>query len=162
MSLRKLVIFGNSGSGKSTLAKEIAAAENLAHLDMDTIAWEEGSPPVRKPLSDSGRELELFLAANTGWVIEGCYADLIGLVLTESPELVFLDLPVTDCIANARARPWEPHKYESPEAQDANLSMLIDWISEYETREGVFSRAAHQAIFSSYSGKKTRYTSNNR
>ncbi len=162
MSLRKLVIFGNSGSGKSTLAKEIAAAENLAHLDMDTIAWEEGSPPVRKSLSDSGRELELFLAANTGWVIEGCYADLIELVLPESPELVFLDLPVADCIANARARPWEPHKYESPEAQDANLSMLIDWISEYESRDGVFSRAAHQAIFSSYRGMKTRYTSNRR
>ena len=136
------------------------AADNRAHLDLDTIAWEEGSAPSRRPLEDSHRELDLFLDANTHWVIEGCYADLINLVLPHSPEIVFLDLPVSACVSNARARPWEPHKYASPEAQDANLAMLIDWISDYDNREDVFSRAAHEAIFDAYSGKKTRLTRN--
>lgn len=136
------------------------AADNRAHLDLDTIAWEEGSAPSRRALEDSHHELELFLGANTHWVIEGCYADLIYLVLPHSSEIVFLDLPVSACVSNARARPWEPHKYATPEAQDANLPMLIDWISDYDNREDVFSRAAHETIFDAYSGKKTRLTRN--
>ena len=162
MPVRKVVIFGNSGAGKSTLARQIAADENLAHLDLDTIAWEEGDPPQRTPLEDAGAAIDKFLEAHNGWVIEGCYADLIELVLPQSPEIIFLDLPVEDCIANARARPWEPHKYESPEAQDANLAMLIDWISQYPERDGEFSREAHAALFRDYPGKKAIFTSNRR
>ena len=36
---RKLVIFGNSASGKSSLAKKLAEQAQLAHLDLDTLAW---------------------------------------------------------------------------------------------------------------------------
>jgi hypothetical protein len=140
----------------------MAADENLVHLDLDTIAWEVGDPPQRTSLEKAGAEMEAFLGAATGWAIEGCYADLIELVLPESTEIIFLDLPVQDCIANAKARPWEPHKYESPEAQNANLSMLIDWISQYPYRDGEFSRGAHAALFRDYPGKKTIVTSNSR
>ena len=160
MPVRKVVIFGNSGAGKSTMAQEIATHENLAHLDLDTIAWETGDPPQRTPLEKAGAAIDAFMSANRGWAIEGCYADLIELVLPQSPEIIFLDLPVEECIANARARPWEPHKYESPDAQDANLTMLIDWISQYPYRDGEFSRNAHAALFRDYPGKKTLFTSN--
>ena len=158
----RILIFGNSSSGKSTLARELADREHLAHLDLDTLAWLPTSPPKRRPLRDAGADIEHFIEANEGWVIEGCYADLISLAIPASTELFFMDLPVEDCIANAKARPWEPHKYESKEAQDARLPMLIDWISEYNEREGPFSRDAHVALFDGYFGKKTVYTSNHR
>jgi adenylate kinase family enzyme len=50
--MRKLVIFGNSGAGKSTLALQLAHEEKLAHLDLDTLAWEPSSPPRRRRRAD--------------------------------------------------------------------------------------------------------------
>jgi adenylate kinase family enzyme len=160
--LRKIVVFGNSGSGKSTLAKSLCSLEGLAHLDLDALAWEPASPTARKHLKESKLEIDDFLDSNSEWVIEGCYSDLIQLVLEDSNEIVFLDLPVDLCIANAKARPWEPHKYHSKEAQDANLNMLLDWIARYAERKDTFSRSAHQAVYDGYKGRKITYTSNER
>ena len=159
---RKVIIFGNSGSGKSTLAGNIANSEGLAHLDLDTLAWSPGMLAERKPLAESQQEMDAFCQANDGWVIEGCYADLLEYVLPRASEIIYMNLPVEDCVANAKARPWEPHKYESKEAQDANLNMLIQWIRDYDMRDDVFSRLAHEALYDRYQGKKTVYTSNNR
>ena len=158
--MKKVVIFGNSAAGKSTLAKKLSSAESLAHFDLDLIAWQATTPPLRKPISESKEEIGVFLAENDAWVIEGCYTDLIEIVVPKATELVFLNLPVDACIANAKRRPWEPHKYESKQAQDANLTMLLDWITQYDTRADTFSRSAHQALFDAYEGIKTMYTTN--
>ena len=93
-------------------------------------------------------------------MVEGCYADLLELASAQASEMVFLDLPVTACISNARSRPWEPHKYDSKEAQDANLGMLLDWIGEYYRRDDVCSREAHRALFDSFKGSKQRHERN--
>ncbi len=157
---RRVVIFGNSGSGKSTLARRLSATAGLAHLDLDTLAWRPVSPPERESLEESGKRIAAFLDAHDNWVIEGCYADLVDLTLSAATEIIFLDLPVYQCQENARNRPWEPHKYDSREAQDANLAMLLEWIAAYSSRGDTFSRAAHEALFEHYGGKKTRFTSN--
>lgn len=158
--MKRIVIFGTSGSGKSTLAREFAESDKLPHLDLDTIAWQPGSPPERKPIAESKTGIDAFLALNPSWVIEGCYSDLLELVLPHASEIFYLNLPVEACIANARNRPWEPHKYESKDAQDANLDMLIEWIAQYAERDDTFSRSAHEALFSGFQGRKTMYTSN--
>ena len=159
--MRKVLIFGNSGSGKSTLAGNLCARENLAHLDLDILAWEPTIPPTRKPLPVSAAAIRKFIQANEGWVIEGCYTDLLQQALPDANEIVFLNLAVADCMENARSRPWEPHKYESKAAQDANLEMLIDWIAQYHERVDTFSYRAHRALFDGYQGKKTMYVGNN-
>ncbi|RLT92129.1 AAA family ATPase [Ketobacter sp.] len=155
MNSKNILIFGNSGSGKSTLAQKLCAQYDLAHLDLDVIAWKPGLPPARMPLAESGALIERFVAEHAGWVIEGCYADLLEMLLGRCNELIFLDLPVAMCIENARKRPWEPHKYESKAAQDANLEMLIQWIAQYPERSDTFSRAAHRALFERFDGNKT-------
>ncbi len=154
--MRKLLITGNSGSGKSTLAKRLCSDGSLSHLDLDTLAWQPVSPPQRKPLEESAAEIQAFIAAHPAWVIEGCYTDLLEIAAPHSDELIFMNLPVEDCVANARNRPWEPHKYESQAAQDANLEMLIDWIKAYPTRSGVFSLAAHEEFYAAYTGHKSK------
>jgi adenylate kinase family enzyme len=160
--MRKVLIFGNSGSGKSTLAKELQKYENLSHLDLDTLAWLPTSPPERSPLEDSERQIREFVNTHAHWVIEGSYSDLLQLAIPSANELIFMNLPIMACISNAKNRPWEPHKYESKEAQDANLSMLIDWISQYEEREDTFSQSAHRKLYNEYCGMKRMYTSNDR
>ena len=160
--MRKILIFGNSGSGKSTLATALAEAEQLAHLDLDTLAWLPGLPPERAPLEVSERKIQDFTKAYNSWVVEGCYIDLLELLRPTATEIVFMNLSVERCIENAKNRPWEPHKYASKEAQDDNLAMLIDWIKQYKTRTDVFSYAAHARFYETFTGKKTIYESNNR
>jgi adenylate kinase family enzyme len=160
--VKRIVIFGNSGSGKSTLAKELCKDKNLPHLDLDSIAWKPTSPPARNPVAESKRQIDAFIGASDEWVIEGCYSDLLKLALPESSEIIFLNLPVEACIANAKNRPWEPHKYASREVQNANLDMLIDWISQYSVREDTFSKSSHEELFSRYGGRRIMYTSNQR
>ena len=160
--MRKALIFGNSGSGKSTLAKELCDSEGLAHLDLDTLAWEATVPPERKPLNESSQEIQRFIESSDGWIIEGCYTDLLEQAVPFSNEVIFLNLPIEACIHNAKKRSWEPHKYESKEEQDANLEMLIDWISQYNQRTDTFSEKSHRALYDAFQGKKMIYTSNER
>lgn len=156
----KVVIFGNSGSGKSTLAAKLQAQYGLAHLDLDTVAWQPSTRPVRTPLDDSSADISQFIGRHTGWVIEGCYADLLEITLPYATEIIYLNLSVADCITNAKKRPWEPHKYESKQAQDNNLEMLIDWIAKYPLRDDMFSQSAHLNLYKRYEGLKRMQTTN--
>lgn len=158
--MSKFVIFGNSGSGKSTLARQLASKNNLAHLDLDSIAWKPVTPPERLSILESGESINNFLSTNDNWVIEGCYSDLLALVIQQADEIVFLNLPINSCIENAKNRPWEPHKYKNKKAQDENLEMLLHWISQYTNRTDTFSQSAHDELFNKFSGKKTMYKSN--
>jgi RNA polymerase sigma-70 factor (ECF subfamily) len=157
--MTRYLLLGNSGSGKSTLAARLAARDGLAHLDLDTLAWLPTTPPARRPLADSERDLRAFTDANAAWVIEGCYADLAALVAARASMLVLLDPGVEACIENAKQRPWEPHKYASKAAQDANLDMLIEWIRGYATRTDALSSSAHRALYDTFTGDKVVLTS---
>lgn len=153
----RMLIFGNSGAGKSTLATRLAADHGVRHLDLDELAWQPTQPPERVPLEIAGRKIRDFTAQFDSWVVEGCYADLLELLLPEATELVFLDPPVAICQDHARRRPWEPHKYPSKEAQDANLEMLLQWIAAYPERDGPLGRRAHESLFQAFGGKKRRF-----
>ncbi len=155
----KIVIFGNSGSGKSTLAARLARESGFATLDLDTIAWENVIPPRRRPPADSLPELASFMGGHGNWIVEGCYADLAAAAVTRCSQLIFLNPGADACIANCRARPWEPHKYPSREAQNANLEMLIGWIRDYETRRDEFSLRAHRRLFDGFTGDKLEFRS---
>lgn len=158
--MARIVIFGNSGSGKSTLARALSGVHGADHFDLDTIAWKPDEPGVRADFEESLRELMRFIERCDNWVIEGCYSHLLKEVAGRSTELIFLNPGVEACIENCKARPWEAHKYATPEAQDANLRMLIDWVREYETREDEFSLCEHRKLFDSHAGTKIEYRSN--
>lgn len=158
--MERLVIFGNSGSGKSSLAQALSARLGVAHLDLDVIAWEPERPGVRAAFEKSARALLDFVESSDGWVVEGCYSGLLKLAAARCTELVFLNPGVEACVENCLARPWEPHKYESREAQDANLRMLVEWVREYETREDEFSLREHRRLFDEHEGPKVEYRSN--
>ncbi len=156
----KILVMGNSSSGKSTLAKDRVAQYGVAHLDLDVLAWLPTAPPERQALHVSYEKIQQFIDANESWVIEGCYADLLAFAAKEADELIFMNLPIEACIANAKNRPWEPHKYETKAAQDANLNMLIEWISQYPHRDDSCSQSAHHALYQQFKKTKTQHTSN--
>lgn len=155
MPAHRIIIFGNSGSGKTTMAHRLARDLGVACLDLDSIAWERKL--VRRSLSESVTLLRAFSADHAGWVIEGCYADLIEAALPDCTELRFLNPGVEACVANCRRRPWEPTKYASAEEQDELLERLIAWVREYETRQDEYSLARHRALFDRHLGAKREY-----
>jgi hypothetical protein len=169
----RIVVFGNSGSGKTTLARVLTSQYGLAHLDLDSLAWDNSGVqvqtmtlddwvafvPRRRSLTESASAIRDFIHEHSEWVIEGCYGDLLEQVLPYASEVRFLNPGVEACIANCRARPWEPEKYPSKEAQDQKLDFLLDWVREYESRADEYSLARHRELFEGFRGPKVELSS---
>lgn len=137
------------------MARGLAEQLRIPHLDLDQLAW--SSPAVRKSLEESAAEIRAFAAATPNWIAEGCYADLLDLLLPYATEIRFLNPGIETCVMNARARPWEPEKYSCKEDQDARLDFLIDWIRDYEVRTDEYSLARHRRLYDSFNGPKREF-----
>jgi len=156
--MSRIIIIGNSGSGKSTLAHSLVRESDLMHLDLDTLAWDLANPTTRRRLDESLAAITAFMDTHEKWVVEGCYADLVTPVVARCTRLVFLNPGIDACVRNCRARPWEPHKYPSPGAQDKNLEMLIGWVRAYATRQDESSLQSHRSLFDGFLGDKVEVT----
>jgi len=150
----RFAIVGNSGSGKSTLAKELSAKSGAPVLDLDSIFWVPGQIAVPRRSEAVIEDLEAFCGASVGWIVEGCYADVIAASLRWKPELIFANPGEEACLAHCRSRPWEPAKYASKAEQDSKLEFLLGWVSEYYKRDGTMSLKGHRALFEAYKGPK--------
>jgi hypothetical protein len=156
MNTQRIIIYGNAGSGKTTMAREAACALGVARLCLDQIAW--GPPGARKSRAESLAALATFIAQNAGWVIEGCYGDLVQAALPHCTELRFLNPGIEACVANCRKRPFDPEYCSSPEEQARYLEPLIEWVRQYEARQDEYSLARHRALFDGFAGTKCEYT----
>ena len=147
----KLAILGNSGSGKTTLARRLIGSGDGV-LSLDAVAWNPG--PERKSIAESRAMIEAFAEERAQWAIEGCYADLLAIVLPECDELIWLNPPVETCLARCRARQHEPDKFATKAEQDAALAYLLEWVAEYETRDDEFGLKAHRRLYDGFDGPK--------
>jgi len=150
----RVLVFGNSGSGKSTFAKQLSARHNLEMLDLDHVVWSRTEFAKFRPDEEIIRELDAFVAANPAWVVEGCYGRWMEHLQSHCTEMVFLNPGEGVCLANCRARPWEPEKYPTKAEQDAKLPFLLDWVRGYYSRTDDLSLSAHRRLFESFTGTK--------
>jgi adenylate kinase family enzyme len=155
MTPTRILIYGNSRSGKTTMARATATELGLPHLDLDSITW--ASHAVRRPLEETLERLFEYVRVQPSWVIEGCYADVVEAAVPWCTELRFLNPGVEACIENCRRRPWEPSKYATREEQDRGLTMLVEWVRQYETRDDEYGLPRHRAIFDAFQGPKREY-----
>jgi hypothetical protein len=156
MSAPQILIYGNAGSGKTTMACQLAAELGVARLCLDSIAF--GQEAQRRALQESVADLRAFIDANDGWVIEGCYGDLVEAALPYCTELRFLNPGVEACVANCVKRPWDPEYCASSEDQQRYLAPLLDFVRQYPTRQDEYGLARHRAIFEGFTGSKREYT----
>ncbi|MEO0425128.1 MAG: shikimate kinase [Pseudomonadota bacterium] len=148
------MIFGNSGSGKSTLARKLSDRAGTIRVDLDEVYWEPDQPGVARAPAVAAQALDQRLAGQAAWIVEGCYEVLAAHLLPRTPLLIWLDPGEAACLSHCRARPWEPHKYPSKQAQDENLAMLLEWVSDHYTRSGEMSYEAHSHLYAGYDGPK--------
>ncbi len=156
----RILVFGNSGSGKSTLASRLATTYGLKTLDLDRIVWSRTEFAKFRPEEEVVRELDAFVVAHPSWVVEGCYGRWMERLLASCTEVVFLNPSEAACLANCRARPWEPEKYPTKEEQDARLPLLLDWVRGYYSRTDDMSLATHRRLFDAFRGAKREIEAN--
>ena len=150
----RVLIFGNSGSGKSTLARRLAADHHLKLLDLDQLVWSRTDFAKFRADDEIIHELNAFVGAHPGWVVEGCYGRWMKYLQPHCTKMIFLNPGEEACLANCRARPWEPEKYSSQREQDAKLPFLLEWVRAYYSRTDDLSLSAHRRLFDGFSGAK--------
>lgn len=151
---RHTFVIGNAGSGKTTLAKLLAEGSGLRCVELDSVAFRDGTSE-RKALESSLSLLAPKLATAT--VTEGCFADIMRALVTPDDHLLWLDLPVETCVAQAQARGWESHKWSSPQQQDYFLPQLLEFIRRYPHDSSPTGRSAHEALFLEFPGSKEKH-----
>ena len=154
MTGMRILIFGNAGSGKTTLARRLGVQHRLAVLDLDNVVWSPAAAGVFRPDSDIIEALAEFVRANSSWIVEGCYGKWMNHLLPQCTEIIFCNPPEEVCLANCRARPWEPNKFKTKKEQDAWLPALLDWVRAYYTRDDDLSLSAHRRLFDLFDGAK--------
>ncbi len=152
----KTIILGNAGAGKTTLARHLLSQQSASLLPLDDIAFAGGIE--RRPVADSIADARAFIETHDHWVIEGCYADIVEALLPSCETLLFLNPGIDACVGHCRARPWEPDKFPSPEAQDAHLDNLVEWVRAYSTREDEYGLRRHRELYEGFDGNKRELT----
>jgi adenylate kinase family enzyme len=116
----RVVVIGNSGSGKSTVATRIGTVLKLPAHDLDALYWL--SPGEERPRGEA-RALVAQVAAGSGWVIEGVWAELLEVALVRATVLVWLDLSWDECLQGLLQR--GPHYGYDP-TNRADVVALAD------------------------------------
>ncbi len=90
--MQRVSVVGNSGSGKTQLARRIAAALDVAYVELDAIHHLPGWQPIDP--DEFLAQIEA-IAAREQWVIDGNYrvAVVDGPVWERADTVVWLDLP---------------------------------------------------------------------
>jgi adenylate kinase family enzyme len=141
---RRIMIMGNGGCGKTWLARQLGARTGLPVVHLDDVHWEPGHRGIARDRALRDADVER-LASGDGWIMEGIYGQIVALVAERLTDLVWLDLPEAECIANIRARGRQGE--ESEESFDG----LIDWVAKYRIRTANWnSFEAHLRLYQAF------------
>ena len=148
----RTLILGNSGSGKSWLATKIAEALGSKAVDLDVIHWEPGGyGVVRNKQVAIGMVHQEALGA--AWVIEGVFGWLAQETVPHATALVWLDIPIGECLDNIRRRGLRRG------GDAASFEALLDWTAAYEERQTSSSHVGHTRMFNDFPRQRRRFQS---
>lgn len=147
----RTVIIGNGGSGKSWLAERLALALSAPAIDLDEVHWLPGGFNTRREPAVA-IDMVRTRAADDAWIIEGVYGWLANEALPRATSLIWLDMPIEECIANVKARG------QKSGGDTASFAALIEWVADYQVRTNANSRAAHERAFDTFAGHKIKIT----
>ncbi|MEJ8865727.1 adenylate kinase [Pseudomonas jessenii] len=148
MDLTRTLIIGNSGSGKSWLAERMAGQLQVPWVYLDSIHWLSDRHSIARPRSQA-LGLARIAADEERWVIEGVYGWIVSEILHRATALIWLCIDDVDCVANIRRREAK---------DDERLVAMLEWASNYRTRDDSSGFAAHQRIFDDFGASKIRLT----
>lgn len=145
----RTLILGNSGSGKSWLAVKVAEALGSKAIDLDGVHWEPGGYGVARDKQVAIGMVQQE-ALGTAWVIEGVFGWLAQEAVSRATALVWLDIPISECLDNIR------HRGLRRGGDAASFEALLDWAAAYEKRQTSSSQVGHARMFSDFPHRKRR------
>lgn len=145
----RILIIGNSGSGKSWLSRKLGEALEITPIDLDSVHWEPGGFEVVRD-KDAARAFVREVAALETWITEGVYGWLAQELLARATALIWLDLPLDDCLDNLRSRG------PSTGSEAKSFATLLVWAAAYRERQTSSSLLGHERLFTAFRGWKLR------
>ena len=147
--LRRTLIIGNAGSGKTWLAGQLATMSAFTTIHLDDMRWEPGQ--YGKARDNQLVVDQVVRAAQADmWLMEGVYGWLAKAVIGRATQLIWLDVPEDECLANVRARGIQGG------GSQADFEALLQWVGEYRLRDNSSCFAAHLKLFEGFAGAKAR------
>ena len=99
--MKRITIIGNTGSGKSTLAEKLGKILNIPVYHLDSIYWKPG---WLKEDTDALTEQVRRITETEEWIIEGNYRGTMADRFERSDLILFLNIPLAQCIKNIKIR----------------------------------------------------------
>lgn len=124
----RILILGRTGSGKTTLAREVAAALEVPHVELDSLYFERDLSTVPLPVL---RERTSAAIAGDRWVTDGNKRAVRDLVWPRADTIVWLDYPAYVSLwrlakrARTRTSSLSAQAAESGRRADVPKQMLI-------------------------------------
>lgn len=88
MDMNRVSVIGTSGSGKTTFAAQLAQVLGVLHIELDALNWEANWQTVSP---DELRSRVATAITGDGWVVDGNYSSVRGLVWDRIDTVVLLD-----------------------------------------------------------------------
>lgn len=148
----RTLIVGNSGSGKSWLAGGLAQRLGVEALDLDAVHWEPGGYRIARE-RQAALSMVRAVASRPSWIVEGVYGWLAQAAAPEASALIWLALPIGECVDNLRRRGSRGG------GDEAAFQALLAWAADYGTRRTSSSHAGHAALFTAFPRGKLRLSS---
>jgi adenylate kinase family enzyme len=101
--MQRVLIIGPCGAGKSTLAFDLGKRLGLPVFHMDKLNWKPGW--VEGGKDEIRRQLKTIVATDR-WLIDGNYGGTLGERLERADTVVYLDFPISLCVARLLRRIW--------------------------------------------------------
>lgn len=99
--MKKVIVIGCPGSGKSTLARKLEAQTGIPVFYLDKF-WHK---PDKTNYTESEFDEKLAeVLAQDEWIIDGNYLRTLDIRMENCDTVIFLDIPVAECIAGVEER----------------------------------------------------------
>ncbi len=114
-AVQRVLVIGPCGAGKSTLAAELSERITLPLYHMDKLNWRPGW--VESSKAEISEKLAQITTTDQ-WVIDGTYGGTLGDRLPRADTVIYLDYPISLCVARLLRRIWTFRGRTRPDMTD--------------------------------------------
>lgn len=158
LPMNRIIILGNSGSGKTWLANKLYGRTGFPVTHLDNLFWEPGGFD-RKRSPESVEALIQKSLTSDSWIVEGVFGELVQPFIPDATTLIWLDIPWEICQERLKNRATKNRIHHDRIQSEKNLRNLMEWASEYYSRNDLRSHRGHECMFNSFIKKKSHFIS---